>query len=96
LRPLDGLDFRWDPEKARTNAKNHKVTFEEASTVFADPLSSDIPDPDHSDDDERFIKIGTSHQNRLLTISYAEDEIAIRLINARKSSRPERRDYEER
>lgn len=91
-----GLEFEWDPAKAEANPKNHEgVSFEEASTVFADPLSVTIPDPDHSQEEERLLLLGRSSTGTLLVVSFVERGERIRLITARKATRRERRDYEE-
>lgn len=87
--------FEWDEEKAETNFKKHKVRFAEAEGVFYDPLSVTIPDPDHSIDENRFIDIGTSEDNRLLIVVYAERKDRIRIISARKATKTERKKYEE-
>ena len=89
------LEFEWDPEKADANQKKHGVSFDEASTVFADPLSLTIPDPDHSEREERMLLLGTSHSGRLLVISHTSQDRRIRLISAREANRHERNDYEE-
>jgi len=89
------IGFEWDEEKARTNIKKHRVSFEEAVTVFSDPFSITIPDPDHSQDEERFIGIGSSEQGFVLVVVYAEQRGNIRLISCRKATRAERRLYEE-
>jgi uncharacterized DUF497 family protein len=90
-----GLTFEWDENKARQNLKKHGVSFEEASTVFGDPLSSTIPDPLHSDEEDRFVILGESHCRRLLVVVFAERGDHIRIISARRASRRERREYEE-
>lgn len=87
--------FEWDPEKAAANLRKHGVPFEEASTVFGDPLAMNMPDPDHSLNEERFILLGLSHRLRLLVVAYAERGMRTRLINAREATRQERRQYEE-
>ena len=89
------MNFDWDEAKAETNLLKHGVSFEEATTVFADPLYVDFYDPDHSDDEERYIIIGQSHQHRLLLVSYTERETGIRLISAREAKSRERIAYEE-
>ena len=89
-------DFEWDPRKAAANQRKHPVTFEEAATAFADPLSLTIPDPDHSAaEDLRYILIGRSVRGWLLVVSHAERDTAIRIVSARPASRSERRQYEE-
>jgi len=87
--------FEWDPAKAARNLKDHKVPFEEASTVFGDPLAMLMADPDHSQDEERYLLLGTSFQRRLLVVSFAERPPRTRLISAREATRRERRQYEE-
>lgn len=88
-------NFEWDEEKAKANLKRHKVSFDEATTVFSDPFSITIPDPDHSMDEERYIDIGTSDEGRVLVVSYTERGTNIRIISCRKATRTERRRYEE-
>jgi hypothetical protein len=91
-----GLRFTWDPRKDSANLRKHGVSFDEASTAFADPLSITVPDPDHSDDEARFILDGHSLRHRILVVIHAErSESVIRLIRARLASRRERRIYEE-
>ena len=87
--------FEWDEEKAKANLQNHKVSFEEAETVFDDPLAVTIPDPDHSKSERRFIDIGESEDGRILAVSYVQRRRATRLISARRATRSERRKYEE-
>jgi uncharacterized DUF497 family protein len=89
------MQFDWDEEKANANLVKHSISFEEAKTVFDDPLYVDFHDPDHSLDEHRYIIIGQSNQRRILIVSYAERNNAIRLINAREVTRSERKDYEE-
>jgi len=89
------LTFEWDEDKARENLGKHKVSFDEAKTVFLDPFSVTIPDPDHSLDEERFVDIGTSVNGRVLVIVYTERGANIRLISCRKATPFERRKYEE-
>ena len=87
-----GLRFSWDPRKASANVKKHGVSFDEASTAFADPLSITVPDPDHSTDETRFLLIGRSTRQRVLVVIHAErSESDIRLISARPAIRRERR-----
>lgn len=91
-----GMRFSWDPRKAAANLKKHGVSFDEASTAFGDPLSITIPDPDHSDDNTRFLLVGQSALQRTLVVVHAElTESDIRLISARLAGRRERRSYEE-
>lgn len=89
------LLFEWDENKAQNNIKKHGISFEEASTVFGDSLSLTISDPLHSMNEERFIIIGMSHQNRLLIVVHTERSDTIRIINARLTTRRERRYYEQ-
>lgn len=86
--------FEWDPKKARSNLRKHRVSFEEAITVFGDPLSLNMPDPDHSEDEQRHLVLGTSRRGRLLLVAYAERPPRTRIISARRASRPEQRSYE--
>ena len=87
--------FEWDPEKARQNEREHGVSFEEGSEAFADGLALNMPDPDHSVGEERFLVLGLSHGGRLLVVSYAERGAHTRLISARLATRAERRRHEE-
>ena len=89
------LQFTWDPQKAATNLRKHKVGFPEAATAFADPLSLTIPDPDHSVGEERFVLIGQSERRRLVVVAHVERGDLIRLISARPATRRERKTYEE-
>lgn len=90
------LRFSWDPRKATGNLRRHGISFDEAATAFADPLSITVPDPDHSADEGRFLLIGLSLRHRLLVVIHAERNASdIRLISARLASRRERRSYEE-
>jgi len=86
--------FEWDRKKAVTNFKKHKVSFDEAVTVFYDPLSATFADPDHSVGEERFITIGYSSSNRLLVVTYTERGAAVRIINARTATAKEKRRHE--
>lgn len=85
------MKFEWDREKAKNNISKHKVSFDEAITVFYDPLSATFDDPDHSADEHRFITIGYSSFNRLLVVSYTERRKTIRIISARKATTHERK-----
>jgi len=89
------VNFEWDLSKARRNRQKHHVSFEEAATVFGDPLSLTYADPDHSAIEQRFITIGLSNRNRVLIIAHTDVGDRIRIINARKTTQPERRHYEE-
>jgi uncharacterized DUF497 family protein len=89
------MEFERDEKKAKANLKKHKVSFEEAGTVFDDLLFLIFADPDHSFDEKRFIIMGKSNKNRLLVVSFTERKPKIRLISARKATRAERKNYEE-
>ena len=87
--------FDWDPTKAASNLKDHQVAFEEASAVFGDPLALLMSDPDHSEEEERYVLLGMSLRRRLLVVSFVERPPVTRLISAREATRHERRQYEE-
>lgn len=89
------MEFEWNEEKAAVNLSRHGVSFDEAKTVFSDPLYVDFYDPDHSYDEQRYITIGESQAGRLLLVSYTERGNAIRLISAREVTPAERKAYEE-
>ena len=89
------LNFEWEEEKAKANLKKHRVSFDEATTVFIDPLSITIPDPDHSVDEQRYIDIGSSDKGRVLVVVYTERGSNIRIISCRKATPSERKLYEE-
>ncbi len=89
------MGFEWDPVKADLNLDKHGVSFDEAATVFADPLSITYDDPDHSQDEERFLTYGTSRSGRLLIVSHTDRADRIRIISARRTTARERRKYEE-
>lgn len=88
------LDVEWDPDKAASNASKHGVTFHEAATVLADPLSAIFPDPDHSGQEERLLLFGQSEAGRFLVVSLTEREDSVRIISARQMTSHERREYE--
>jgi uncharacterized DUF497 family protein len=89
------LNFEWDEKKAKSNLAKHAVGFAEATTVFGDPLSLTIPDPAHSQAEDRFIIIGSSHRRKLLVVVHTERGDNIRIISARPAGRRERKSYEE-
>jgi uncharacterized DUF497 family protein len=89
------MEFEWDRDKAEANLSKHGVPFDEAKTVFDDPLYIDFYDPDHSEDEDRYIIVGQSQEHRLLIVSYTEREDKIRLISAREATRTEKDAYEE-
>ena len=88
-------EFEWDESKAHSNEKKHRVTFEEAASVFSDPHAAIFEDEAHSDEEQREIIIGHSAKKRLLLVSFTERSEAIRIISARRATQRERRDYEE-
>jgi hypothetical protein len=90
-----GYIFEWDVKKAEANWKKHGVGFDEASTVFGDPLALLMPDPDHSVEEFRHVLLGMSNRQRLLVVAFAERSPRTRLISARRATRQERRKYEE-
>jgi uncharacterized DUF497 family protein len=90
-----GILFEWDNNKAQQNLKKHVVSFEEASTVFGDPLSITIEDPLHSVNEERFVIIGKSYLQRTLVVVFTEKGYNIRIISARLATSRERKTYEE-
>lgn len=90
-----GYTFEWDQVKAESNVRKHGVTFDEASTVFGDPLNLLMADPDHSRDEERYVLLAMSNRRRLLVVAFAERPPQTRLISARRATRQERRRYEE-
>ena len=89
------LRFDWDPRKARANQLKHGVSFDEAKTAFLDEYARIIPDPEHSDDEERFVLLGLSVSLRLLVVChcYREPGNLIRIISARRADKSERREY---
>ena len=89
------LRFEWDPKKAETNQTKHHVSFEEALTVFADPLARIFPDEEHSVDELREIIIGHSAQQQLILVNFTATDDEVRIFSARKATRRERKDYEE-
>lgn len=87
-------DFEWEPEKAQLNLKKHGVSFDEAATVFFDPLSLTVPDPIHSNTEDRFVIVGHSLLQRLLVVVHTDRGDKIRIISARAATATERRNYE--
>ncbi len=87
--------YEWDPRKANENLRKHGVSFEEAATVFLDPLAVTFPDPDHSSEEDREITIGVTTQRRVVFVSHCQRVDRIRIISARKATRKERKQYEE-
>lgn len=88
------MRFEWDSQKAETNRRKHGVSFEEAATVFYDPLAATFDDEHHSDDEQRFITIGYSAGGELLVVSHADRDAAMRIISARVATSHERRAHE--
>ena len=88
------MRFEWDTEKARRNLKKHRVSFDEAVTAFYDPLSATFDDPDHSDDEQRYITVGFSSQGRLLVVGHTERGEIVRIISARRATAQERKKHE--
>ena len=86
--------FEWQDDKARENLRKHRVSFEEAKTVFNDPLSITIADPKHSTEEDRYIDIGLSAKGQILVVVYTERGLNIRIISCRKATAAERRTYE--
>ena len=89
------MHFEWDPKKAASNRRKHGVTFEEATSALRDVFSATGHDPDHSEDEERFVTFGISSQGRLLAVSHTDRGNAIRIISARLATNVERQIYEE-
>ena len=88
------MKFEWDRVKAEQNRKKHRVSFDEAVTVFYDPLTATFDDPDHSIGERRFITIGFSSHDRLLVVVHAERGSSIRIISARPANARERKNHE--
>ena len=91
---MEHSEFAWDDEKAENNLKKHGVGFEEGATIFNDPGVATISDPDHSEDEDRYISTGKSVIRRLLTVIHTYRKERIRLISARKATNAERKNYE--
>jgi uncharacterized DUF497 family protein len=92
---VPALQFEWDEVKASANAEKHGVTFQEASSVFLDPLARVLPDPTDPSGEDRAIMIGHSDQGQLLLVVFTDRGDRIRLISAREATRRERHEYEE-
>lgn len=89
------MKFEWDPQKATLNLAKHGVSFEEATTAFRDPLSATAPDPDHSAGERRFVTFGLSSKGNLLVVAHTERGGNTRIISARRTTKQERKIYEE-
>lgn len=87
------MDFTWDNQKAARNLRKHGVSFEEAATAFDDPTGKYYHDPDHSDDEDRYLLLGFSDRGRLLMVCHTDRSDSIRIINARLATTHERRRY---
>ena len=94
---MKSIKFSWDNIKAQKNLSKHKISFEEAKTVFGDENARLVYDPDHSADEERFILLGLSYKLKILTVvhCYKDNENNIRIISARKSTKKEEKQYKE-
>lgn len=88
------MKFEWDSSKAAENLLNHGISFEDATTVFGDPLAGTIPDPDQSEGEVRFLTIGWTVNGRLIVVSHTEAGDTIRIISAREATSHERKQYE--
>jgi uncharacterized DUF497 family protein len=95
---VSDIRFEWDEDKESSNKKKHRVSFEEAQTAFSDEYGLVIDDPEHSDDEERFILLGMSAALRILIVCHCirEDGDVIRIISARRADRLEQKDYNSR
>jgi len=89
------MRFVWDEKKAASNLGKHRISFEEAATVFDDPLSDTFPDPDHSLHEHRFIIRGSSESGKILVVAHTDDGELVRIISAREATHGERKSYEE-
>ncbi len=89
------MEFEWDADKATRNLAKHGVSFHEAATVFGDPLALTYFDPDHSEDEDRFLTFGQSSAGRLLVVSHTDRGDRTRIISARRMTPKERRVYEQ-
>ena len=89
------MKFEWDPAKAIANLRKHRLSFDEAATVFLDPLAVSGPDPDHSLGENRYVTFGMSSLGRLLVVAHTHRPGSIRIISARRADRWERKLYEE-
>ena len=89
------LTFEWNEGKAKENLRKHKISFEEAKTVFNDPFLMTFPDPEHSENEQRYLNIGSSSKGRVLVVIHTERDANIRFINCRRATTNERSAYEE-
>jgi len=91
---MEITEFEWDEDKAQSNLKKHGISFEEAATIFNDRRIATASDPDHSEDEERYVSLGMSVILRLLTVIHTYRVPRIRLISARKATKAEKKNYE--
>jgi uncharacterized DUF497 family protein len=89
------MRFEWDRGKSKSNLSKHDVPFEEAATVFGDPLSLTISDPGHSEEEDRFVTIGVSSKLRTIVLVHTDRGDHVRIVSARQATTRERKDYEE-
>ncbi|MHC4509844.1 MAG: BrnT family toxin [Planctomycetota bacterium] len=89
------IEFEWDPKKARASRLKHRVSFAEAATVLCEPLGITVFDPDHSQEEDRYITVGMSDHGRAVMVAHTDRDNRIRIISARALSRAEREQYEE-
>lgn len=89
------MRFAWDEKKAANNLVKHGISFEQAATVFDDPLSDTFPDSDHSLQEQRFIIIGSAESGKILVVAHTDDGELVRIISAREATHRERESYEE-
>jgi uncharacterized DUF497 family protein len=87
--------YEWDAEKAKGNLRKHRISFEDAATVFLDPLALTFPDPDHSSGEDREITIGRSSRQQVVFVSHCQRGDRVRIISARKTTKGEHKQYEE-
>ena len=92
---MDGLRFKWDKKKEKINIKKHGISFEEANSVFYDEKAIQFFDPDHSEDEGRFILLGISFKLRIMVVCrcFRESETVVRLVSARKADKDEQKEY---
>ena len=88
------MKFEWDPNKAASNVRRHGIAFEDAASVFGDPLARTIPDPEHSTEETRFVTMGMTAGGRLVVVVHTDREGRTRLISARPATRREKKSYE--
>jgi uncharacterized protein len=88
------MEFEYDPVKAKSNLRNHRIAFEEASTVFLDPLAITAIDPRHSENEVRLVTIGHTIKGRLVVVAHTDRGNRTRIISARRATRNERKNYE--